>query len=708
MKLWLKILLFFLLYSISPELKALSADTTGISSHKLLRLAKRDMAFGLYEDAVFYYDIYYGRHQNNIDFAYMLAELHRKLGHFEKAAELYAVVAGKTKQFYVTNTLDLIKYHRKYVTVSDYPLALYYEALMLKGLGNYDESISVFKFFINTHDHDDSIRNYIQKAKEEITGCTLAIKLMLQPNVTQPLPLNDKIHHHIRDSFQSSIFSPAILKDSSILYFEMRMGSFSHLARPYCSLRKASVRRSQWYDIGPINDHINNSDYLMDGGCFSADRKTFYFTRTNLKEYDASGKTLFGYTVDNITMYSVSYNDGKWGIPYRLGDNINLAGSVNIMPGLSIDKKGNDVMYFASDRPGGCGGYDIWKAVKRKNSREFYEPVNLGPVINTPYDEITPFMDEDSNKLYFSTNGRPGFGGFDIFCSKYDTGWQEPVNLGVPYNTGYDERYYCISPQHDYGFFTRSFASFAECMPRLLFDHMMPEWIYSFELPVQRYAMKLHVVSGDTTYLRTAEVQIYSDKNGQPDALISSFSQEKGDLDWQTIYPKHTYHTKAFSQGYYPLDTVINTDTLTHSDTFNYVLHLQPKPKDTPIVIKNIFFRFNEDELTADSKKVLDTTLLKYMQKNPTVKIMILSHTDSIGTAEYNLELSQKRAESIVRYLVNKGISPERLMAKGYGSKYPIAPNHNKDGTDNPEGRAENRRTEFRIIPNGRLHPEKN
>lgn len=222
--------------------------------------------------------------------------------------------------------------------------------------------------------------------------------------------------------------------------------------------------------------------------------------------------------------------------------------------------------------------------------------------------------------------------------------------------------------------------------------------------------MTLHVVGGrnkDTIYLSTAEIKIYTDKNGQADALINSFSQKKGGAKLQTIYPKNTYHIKAYSQGYYPVDTLINTDTLTHSDTFNYVLHLQPMPKDTPIVIKNIFFRFNEDELTADSKKVLDTTLLKYMQKNPDVRIMILSHTDSIGTAEYNLELSQKRAESIVRYLVNKGISPQRLEAKGYGSKYPIAPNHNKDGTDNPEGRAENRRTEFRIIPNGTLHPEK-
>jgi outer membrane protein OmpA-like peptidoglycan-associated protein len=237
----------------------------------------------------------------------------------------------------------------------------------------------------------------------------------------------------------------------------------------------------------------------------------------------------------------------------------------------------------------------------------------------------------------------------------------------------------------------------------------MPEWIYSFNLPVPRYAMKLQVVSGkDKSYLPTAGIKIYTDKNGQADALISSFSQEKGGAKLQTIYPKNIYHIKAFSQGYYPVDTVINTDTLTHSDTFSYVLHLQPMPKDTPIVIKNIFFRFNEDELTADSKKVLDTTLLKYMQKNPDVRILILSHTDSIGTAEYNLDLSQKRAESIVRYLVNKGISPQRLVAKGYGSKYPIAPNTNKDGTDNPEGRAENRRTEFRIIPSGTLHPDKN
>jgi OmpA-OmpF porin, OOP family len=164
------------------------------------------------------------------------------------------------------------------------------------------------------------------------------------------------------------------------------------------------------------------------------------------------------------------------------------------------------------------------------------------------------------------------------------------------------------------------------------------------------------------------------------------------------LHIKNTYHIHVSKEGFYPADTTINTDTITVSQTLNYIFRLKEIPKDTPILIRNIIFDYDDSTLNNKSKLVIDSTILRYLRKRPFAKVMIISHTDSIGTDAYNMNLSLARARSIVSYLVTKGISPTRLLAKGYGFRHPVAPNRKKDGTDNPEGRALNRRSEFRVI----------
>jgi tetratricopeptide (TPR) repeat protein len=410
MKQWLKISLFLLLSGISTELKAYHKDTTDISSRRLLRLARQDMALEMYNDAAFYYKTYYNRHKNDIDLAYKLAELYRKLGKFKEAATLYAAVCSAQQKHNILNKAYKEYFSDVYQHEKKYPLALYYYALMRKRCGDYELSIIDFKKFIDEYEEDN--RDYYRKlAMEEMEGCKLAIKLMSEPETVFPRQFSER-------NYSRSIFSPTFLNDSEILYFELLKGDFSYGLRFHCTLSTARSIQDMWFGGKPVSADINKSENLLDGGCFSADHKTFYFTSTNVKYYiPPYPKLLNGYIADHIRMYSVNYNNGKWGFPTMLDKNINLPGTINIMPNLSTDNEGNEVMYFVSDRPGGSGGYDIWKAVRRKNSREFYDPVNLGPMINTAEDEVTPFMDEGHKTLYFSTTARPGMGGFDIFSS---------------------------------------------------------------------------------------------------------------------------------------------------------------------------------------------------------------------------------------------------------------------------------------------------
>ncbi len=203
----------------------------------------------------------------------------------------------------------------------------------------------------------------------------------------------------------------------------------------------------------------------------------------------------------------------------------------------------------------------------------------------------------------------------------------------------------------------------------------------------------------DTNFINQASIEIFgvNKTNGQEER-IKTYIQKNGTGILVRLHIKNTYHVHVSKEGFYPADTTLNTDTITVSQKLNCSFRLKEIPKDTPIIIRNIIFDYADSTLNNKSKLVIDSTILRYLRKHPFEKVMIISHTDSIGTDENNMNLSLARAKSIVNYLVTKGISPTRLSAKGYGFHHPVAPNRKKDGSDNPEGRELNRRSEFRVI----------
>ncbi len=370
----------------------------------------------------------------------------------------------------------------------------------------------------------------------------------------------------------------------------------------------------------------------------------------------------------------------EWTFPKNMGEPVNSVAK-ETQPSLSADGR---IIYFASNRPGGKGGLDIWMS-SRDSDDNWQSPVNLGNSINTPGDEMSPFIHHDNSSLYFSSNYHIGMGDFDLFVSRLDSNgnWSKPRNLGYPINTNRDEIGLIVNARGN----TAYYAS--DIHPATGKD------IYRFTLhedarPDEVSYMKGRVFDEKTRERLRARFELYDLKNGK--LINQSYSDPVTGEFLLCIPTNKNYMLNVEHRGY-----------LFHSENFALkgIYHLEkPFMKDVPLkpiqlgeksVLKNVFFETDSYSLKPESKYELDK-IIHFLKFNSEIMIEISGHTDNIGTREYNLTLSEKRAKSVVDYLVNHGISEDRLQYKGYGFDQPV------DENETEEGRANNRRTEFKII----------
>jgi hypothetical protein len=312
-------------------------------------------------------------------------------------------------------------------------------------------------------------------------------------------------------------------------------------------------------------------------------------------------------------------------------------------------------------------------------------PVNLGDKINTPGFESSPFIHHDNQTLYFSSNYHLGMGGFDLFYSRRDKEgkWQAASNLGSPINTQRDEIGLIINAKGNMAFYASDISS------------TTGKDIYQFELyeearPIEVSYMKGKVYNGRTRQALKANFELYDLADG---ALVtSSFSDFRNGEFLICIPTDRNYMLNVSREGY-----------LFYSENFSLegVFHLdEPFKKNIPlkeilvgksIVLRNVFFETDDFQLKPESKTELDK-VVTLLRNNPELRVEISGHTDNQGGEEYNQELSEKRAASVVEYLIAEGIEDDRLVAKGYGFNVPI------DTNETAEGRANNRRTELKVI----------
>ena len=391
---------------------------------------------------------------------------------------------------------------------------------------------------------------------------------------------------------------------------------------------------------------------------------------------------LQGGNYPNYDLYYSEYDGYEWSEPKPLPGKINRNDSWESQPSLSSDGK---LLFFASDRPGGYGGSDIWYAV-RNSDGTWRDPVNMGPTINTSKNERSPFLHTDSKTLYFSSNGHDGLGGQDIFYSKLDPKrqWTVPVNIGYPINTENDEVDFFVSLDGKTGYFSSN-------------NYGDQDWnIYQIELYEEARPHTMVIVKGNVTAdegdLENAVVEIRDTNANVISTGVISVAQGKYAVAAEVNHDKPQPLILNVKKEGYSFDTqIIKPEEITEEVEI-VEKDAEVKAVETGKVcdLRDIYYETNDYSLTQESKMLL-ALFIEFLRENPTVKVEIQGHTDNVGRDDDNLLLSENRAKSVYDYVIEQGVDAKRLRYKGYGESNPIASNSTE------EGRAKNRRTVFLI-----------
>ncbi|MGZ3900438.1 MAG: OmpA family protein [Bacteroidia bacterium] len=662
----IKIIFVFLLFAFASSAQVDSMLVKKASTKQLKKMGKNAVKQNDLGAAVVFFEAYLKRNPKDASVMYLLAKSYYEIGDYEYA-QVY---------FDKAYTTDKEKSEE----------ALYYQAQMQKSMGKYDSAKINFQKFRKEYKGDD--KQLKKQAGKEIVFCDSVQKLIGTEKKIVITHLDSTINKVNTEG------APLHIDENTMVFTSLRTDKIEYISEDDTVspvIRKLYLAKKEngvWKFAGEYGDNFNAPGFNTGNACFSPDRQRIYFTRC---KQNLEGKMI-------CAIYVSEKSGESWSEPVRLPKTINNPKYTSTMPAVTSDPaKGNEILYFVSNNKEGRGGMDIWYSVYDKKNKIYKTPKNAGNKLNTSEDEISPFFDNETRTLYFSSNGLGGLGGFDIYKAIGDgKKWQSSENIGKPVNSGADEVFYTIAPNREEGFFVSNRKGGTALKGKGCCDD-----IYNYKLSEYIKITLAGTVSeqeNPSQAIPGATVEVYiKDKKGGEKFMIKSFiADEKG--KYNTSIEADREYTVIFKKTDY-LGTSGDVSTIgiiTSADLIKDGL-LARRPKE-PVRIPNIQYEFDKSNILETSKIAIDTTVLRLMEANPEVIVEIQSHTDSKGSDQYNEKLSQKRAESVVNYLIGKGINPLRLKAKGYGESKPIAPNENSDGSDNPEGRAQNRRTDFKII----------
>lgn len=516
----------------------------------------------------------------------------------------------------------------------------------------------------NKKDNDN-----LKDANRKIEMCLSGKKLMAAPVRVKIENLGQALNSPYAD------YSPVITADQSSMMFTSR--------------RKESTGGAT-YDGGRYYEDIYISNY-KNGAWTTAEN---IGAPINTEENEASvglspdGQEILIYKDDkgDGNIYSTTLDGDVWSAPIKLNANIN---SKHWEPSAFISADGSTI-YFTSDRPGGYGGRDLYTSEKTEKG-DWGKAVNMGALINSPYDEDAPFIHPDGVTLFFSSNGHNTMGGFDVFytsLSEDGTKWLAPVNVGYPVNSPDDDIYYVVSADKSKAYY----SSFKEG-GRGEKDNYVISFLDEQKAPLA--LLKGLVKDSDGNVPKGVLITVTDNESGK---VVGTYNPNKKTGQYLFVLKAGKNYNIAYeADGYLFYSENRDVPKKTNYYAVYKDIQLPPVTVGSKIVLNNIFFDFDKTTLRSTSNVELKN-ILKFLNKYPKVVIEIAGYTDSKGSAEYNLKLSADRAQAVVAYLANNGISSKRLVPKGYGETSPDALNKNTDGTDNPEGRQLNRRVELKII----------
>jgi outer membrane protein OmpA-like peptidoglycan-associated protein len=522
--------------------------------------------------------------------------------------------------------------------------------------GKYAEAKKIFLEARNGS-ADDKIKKDIENS---IRSCDFAQKSMQSPKKFNPINLGPGVNSAAEE------LMPSVTADERFLFYT-RHESFGRYTDE--NIYVSENKNGQFQRAQLVDRPISTDEFLEGAPCIAPGGKYLFFTSCGRQ--DALGGC------DN---YYTKRVPGGWDRPKNMGKNINTPGW-DIQPFISADGR---TVYFAARRQGGYGGLDIWMSTLGDDF-QWGPAVNLGPKINTEKDEERPFIHPDDKTLYFSSDGHPGFGSSDFFYSSRDIdgNWSEPVDLGFPINTPGDEIGLVITTDGNTAY-----------MGSERFGGMGGMDIYKFEMdesikPQHVTYFKGHVYDESTGKPIKTNILLYDlDNSGKQFGSLTS-DQTNGEF-LATIPYGRDYACQITKEGYLFYSANFTLKKFTINKPYEMDIYLKKIEVGKTVVLNNIFFEVNKFDLRASSNAELNN-LVELMNKNPTLKIEVSGHTDKSGAEADNKVLSEKRAKSVVDYLVSKNIDASRLSYKGYGASKPISDNT----TD--EGKAQNRRTEFLV-----------
>jgi len=539
--------------------------------------------------------------------------------------------------------------------IAAYPLSRLWYGICVRAAGDHYGAIKQLRQFISEYKGDEK---YIDIANKEILNCRFAIEQHKYPSLVA-------VSRVKKDWNIDGGNYAMIMHDTSYYFTSSSLAGIDKrgINQLYSMTLKANAVPAV-IKFGGSGKNVSYSTPSIDGS-----GKRLYFTGNYKKE----GKVV-------MAVFVSIFKNGQWGLPVKLSNYVNTEGFDSMQPFITTDGK---QLFYTSNKPGGQGGDDIWESDIAADGNPT-NANNLGSTINTPDDEQAAYYDAAGKKLIYSSKGFVGLGGFDFFESFGDMGqWSEPVNMGYPMNSSKDDLYYFPDNTMPGKFYISSDRESECCLN--LFE--------GFNNPI---TIKGNVVDCATQQpLPGVGVSLVDSLSGRMlnkvisgnDGLYAFTVNIK--RPYRIIFEKSNYFTKSIAIANYDK---LNKDTLLNDNNC-----LQPFEVNKPIVIKNILYDYNKADLRPESKTVLDE-LVKVLNDNPKIKIELSSHTDSIGSDAYNINLSQARAQSCVDYIIANGIDKTRITARGYGKSRPVAPNSMPDGTDNPDGRQLNRRTEFTVL----------
>lgn len=505
-------------------------------------------------------------------------------------------------------------------------MARLYLAQSLHAEGKYVPAIKAYEEFLELSPSNPVALSGLEGAKASAA---------LKKNKTRWVVRQDKLLNSRRADF-SPMFN------GEILYFTTTNEKVTGDKRSEITgMKKSDIWMSKKDEQGnrlrpePVEGELNSE---LDEGImsFSPDGSTMYLTKARREPNANTG----------VEIYTSQRSDAKWSAPVKFEITADTVSSY-AHPAVSPD---GNYLYFASDMPG-TGGKDIWRINLKERSGSLD---NLGTDINTPGDEMFPYMLTDSI-MYFSSDGHPGLGGLDIFCATLQpSGRWTVTNMGSPINSEADDFGMTFLPgaDHPQGYMSSNRGDGRG------YDH-----IYTFELPDLKINISGWVVDRDDEPVPNSVIRIV----GNDGSIQKAVARDDGSFSFP-LQRGVSYVMMAGGRGYLNAKQEFTADNA--EEDAEYEIDFVLASINKPNIIENIFYDFDKATLRPESEEALDE-LVKLLADNPNITIEMASHTDRVGTEEYNLDLSERRAKAVIDYLISKGIAPERLQHQGYGKSRP-------------------------------------